>query len=210
MNLQENIRRILKEEVNKKYPKPTPKLDSLVYNWLNEYFSESQIYKIESWKYFSFSFEFCKNGKNIADLMVRFDHRSSKDKRPTSERSVDEVELIVYSEMINELLTDIPIRRTYLIYLIEEWFEDTYLNKVQQMLERNDLSLDGIYVSTNEGGVCVPPPTKPEGITTQDMMDYIKKNTLFSYEDMQKYEEDESGWIEDMYLSILRNEEQKG
>ena len=216
MNLKENIRRILKEEVNKKYPKPTPKVDSLVYNWLDNYFEGSQIYKIESWKYYSFSFEFCNNGREIAYLNVRFDDKSPafgpRDKRPTSERSVKEVELYIYPTMINDLLTDIPIRKNYLLYLIEEWFEDTKLDEIQKDFNRNDLSLDYVTVfeSKKIGDICVPPPTKPEGITTQDMMDYIKKNTLFSYKDMQKYEEDESGWIEDMYLSILRNEEQKG
>ncbi len=32
------IRKILKEEINKKFTKPNEKLDSLVYNWLDNYF----------------------------------------------------------------------------------------------------------------------------------------------------------------------------
>ena len=208
------IRRILKEEINKKFSKPNEKLDSLVYNWLDNYFEGSQIYKNESWKYYSFGFKFCKDGIEIADLRVRFDDKSPawgpKDKRPTSERSVEEVILYIYPDMINEILTDIPIRKNYLLYLIEEWFEDTQLDKIQQDFNRNDLSLDYITMSVkNRGDICVPPPTKPEGVTMQEMMDYIKKTTLYSYEDMEEHEEEEPGWIEELYLAKLHGKEKE-
>lgn len=212
MNLQKNIRRILKEEINKKFPKPSASLDKVVYKWLDHYFKDSEIYKNEEWKFYSFRFEFCKDGREIADLHVTFDDRSPdfgpSDKRATSERSVDEVILFIYPVMIDQLLSDITIRKNYLMYLIEEWFEDTYLDKIQQMFNRNDLSLDYVESSSRKRGeMCVPPISKPEGITTQEMMDYIRKTTLFSYKDMEEYEEDEPGWIENLYLAKLRGEE---
>jgi len=209
------IRKILKEEINKKFTKPNENLDSLVYNWLDNYFEGSQIYKNESRKYYSFQFEFCKDGREIADLRVVFDDKSPafgpRDKRPTSERSVEEVMLYIYPIMVNELVTDIPIRKNYLLYLIEEWFEDTKLDEIQQGFNRNDLSLDYVTVfqSNNKGDICVPPPPKPEGVTTQEMMDYIKKNTLYSYKQMEEEEEDEPGWIEKTYLGILHGTEKR-
>jgi len=209
------IRRILKEEINKKFSKPNEKLDSLVYNWLDNYFEGSQIYKNESWKYYSFGFKFCKDGREIADLRVRFDDKSPawgpKDKRPTSERSVKEVMLYIYPIMVNELVTDIPIRKNYLLYLIEEWFEDTKLDEIQKGFNRNDLSLDyvTVYQSNDKGEICVPPIQKPEGVTMQEMMDYIKKTTLFSYKDMEEHEEEEPGWVEKTYLGILHGTEKR-
>ena len=207
------IRRILKEEINKKFTKPNENLDSIVYDWLDNYFEGSQIYKEEYWKYYGFTYNFCKNGREIADLRIEFDDRSPdwgpSDKRPTSERSVKEVMLYIYPIMVNELVTDIPIRKNYLLYLIEEWFEDTKLDEIQQEFNRNDLSLDyvSVFGSRNKGEICVPPIQKPEGITMQEMMDYIKKNTLFSYKDMEEHEEDEPGWIEKTYLGKLQGKE---
>ena len=209
------IRKILKEEINKKFTKPNEKLDSLVYNWLDNYFEGSQINKNESWKYYSFSFEFCKNGREIADLRVVFDDKSPdwgpSDKRPTSERSVKEVMLYIYPIMVNELVTDIPIRKNYLLYLIEEWFEDTKLDEIQKDFNRNDLSLDYVTVfqSKNKGDICVPPIQKPKGVTKQEMMDYIKKTTLYSYKDMEEHEEEEPGWIEELYLAKLHGKEKE-
>ena len=209
------IRKILKEEINKKFSKPNEKLDSLVYNWLDNYFEGSQIYKEEYWKYYGFTYNFCKNGREIADLRIEFDDKSPdwgpSDKRPTSERSVKEVMLYIYPIMVNELVTDIPIRKNYLLYLIEEWFEDTKLDEIQQGFNRNDLSLDyvSVFESRNKGEICVPPIQKPEGVTMQEMMDYIKKTTLFSYKDMEEHEEDEPGWIEKTYLGKLHGKEKE-
>ena len=214
-SVRETIKDMLDEEVTKKYSKPNEKVDKLVYNWLDNYFEGSQMYKKESWKYYSFHFEFCKNGREIAELNVRFDDKSPdfgpKDKRPTNERSVDKVWLYVYPVMIDELLADIPIRKNYMMYLIEEWFEDTKLDEIQREFNRNDLSLDYVFVSESKkkGELCVPPISKPEDITMQEMMDYIKKNTLFFYGDMENREEEEPGWIEDTYMGILQNQEHK-
>ena len=213
--IKESIRTILLQEVNKKYSKPTEKVDKLVYRWLDDYFEGSQIYKHESWKHWSFRFEFCKNGREIADLHVDFDDKSPdwgpRDKRPTSERSFNKAWLYIYPVMINELLTDIPIRKNYLLYLIEEWFEDTKLNEIQQVFNRNDISLEYVYVSETKkkGELCVPPVSKPEGVTMQEMMDLIKKTTLYSYKDMEKKEEEQPGWIEELYLAKLQGKEKE-
>jgi hypothetical protein len=214
MKLQEHIRRILREEVNKKFPKPSENLNKSVYNWLNLYFDNSKIYENKYSGDRGFNFEFCKNGREISSLRIRLDDRSPdwgpRDRRPSSERSVEEVVLYIYPNMVDMMQKVFPVRKNYLMYLIEEWFEDTYLNKIQQMINRNDLSLDYItQLNWNKGELCVPPMTKPEDMETQQMMDFIKSNTLFSYKDMEEHEEEEPGWIERMYLEKLRNIERE-
>ncbi len=42
--MKELIRNILKEEVSRKYDKPTPKVEQLVYRWLNDYFDGYDYY----------------------------------------------------------------------------------------------------------------------------------------------------------------------
>ena len=43
----------------------------------------------------------------------------------------------------------------------------------------------------------------------EEMKDYINKNTLFSYKDIEEHEEEEPGWIENMYLSKLHSKEKE-
>ena len=43
----------------------------------------------------------------------------------------------------------------------------------------------------------------------QEMQDLIKKNTLYSYKQMEEHEEEEPGWTEELYMGILQNQEHK-
>jgi hypothetical protein len=207
-SLKESIKDILDEEVTKKYSKPTPKVEQLVYKWLNNYFDGAQMYHNKSWES-RHDFEFCNNGKEIMDVMLFFPDEENvyDDKRKTEERDFGSGEFSMPKNILKELSSDIPVRVSYLKYIIEEWFDDTYLGEIQKFMGRNDIYVSEFDVTNKDAETCVPPMTKPEDVTNQEMMDYIKKNTLFSYEDMEKHEEEDSGWIEKTYLDKLRQKE---
>ena len=206
--MKETIRRIFNEEVTKKYSKPTEKVDKLVYGWLDNLFSGSKMYYKKSYES-THSFEWCNNGNEICNLRLYFDvnYDVYDDKRPTSERQLESATLSIPKDVINDLSQDIPVRRNYLRYLIEEWFEDNLLSVVQQKMERNDIYVTEFTEHPDKSRVCVPPVKKPEDITDQEMMNYIKANTLFSYKDMEKYEAEEPGWVEKTYLEKLHQKE---
>ena len=50
MNLHEHIRRVLREELNKKYLKPSEKSEKFILNRLNDMSSGVKIYHIQSYK----------------------------------------------------------------------------------------------------------------------------------------------------------------
>ena len=201
------IRRILREE--SRYLRPSQNAEKLIHNQLDKLFSGAEMYHDVVSKQ-RHDFEFCKNGKNIADVLLFFDENEEvyNDKRPTSERNFTEGTLRMYKETIESFAKFIPVRRNYLKYIIEQWFEDTYMDEIQSKMGRNDLSIDEVYESTSEQDVCVPPiTTKPDDVSYEDMVDYIMKGTLFRREDIDRNEEEEPGWVEDLYLKKLRNDE---
>jgi hypothetical protein len=127
------------------------------------------------------------------------------DRRPTSERKFMESDLYIPKEFVNDILNYIPIRKNYLIYLIEEWFEDNFLDDVINQMGRDDISIDELRF-TDIVDVCVPPVTeKPEGVTQDDMIEFITKGTLFKRNNLLRNEDEEPGYIEDLYLKKLRN-----
>jgi hypothetical protein len=204
--LKEHIREVLQEEVNRKFLKPNEKTEKLILDRLNKIFSDMNMYYTKSYKT-RHDIEFCKNGKKMMDLALFFEE--TDDRRPTSERKFIESSLFIPKEFVNDILNYIPIRKNYLIYLIEEWFEDNFLDDVINQMGRDDISIDELKF-TDRVDVCVPPITeKPEGVTQDDMIDYVMKNTLFKRKDLLKYEDKEPGYIEDMYLKKLRNTEIK-
>jgi len=203
MNLQERIRRILKEEVNKKYLKPSEKSEKLILDRLNDMASGAEMYHLKSYKT-RHDFEFCKNGKTLMNLALFFEE--TDDNTPTSDREFETSTLTIPSNFVDGILGIFPIRKNYLNYIIEEWFEDTFLDKISNMIGRNDISVEELGLSDRSYS-CVPPMTKPEGVTQDEMIKVIMNGTLWRKRDLLALEEREPGSIEDMYLTKLRNNE---
>jgi hypothetical protein len=202
------IRHILKEEVSRKYDKPTPKIEQLVYRWLNDYFDGAQMYHNKSWES-THSFEFCNNGREIMDVILYFhnDDNVYDDKRKTEERDFEKGYLMIPKNIMEELSSDIPVRISYLKYIFEEWFDDTYLGEIQKFMGRNDIYISEFDITSRDAEICVPPVTKPEDVTEEDMIEYILQTTLYSRDKILKYENEEPGFIEKTYLSKLRDAE---
>jgi hypothetical protein len=198
------IRHILKEEVSRKYAKPTPKVEQLVYRWLNNYFDGAQMYHNKSWET-THSFEWCNRGKEILQLILYFEEdKIWDDKRKTEERDFVSGTLMITENILNDLSSDIPVRRSYLKYIFEEWFDDNYLGEIQSKMGRNDISVDEFEELSRGSEPCVPPITKPEDVSQDDMIELVLKTTLFKRDDLLRREEEEPGFIEKIYLNKLR------
>jgi hypothetical protein len=208
MNLRNNIKKILKEEVNEIYSKPSEKMDRIIETWLEKLFSGAKMYHKESWKT-RHDFEWCNNGLEIANVTLFFndDEDVYDDKRPTSERDFESGSLTIPKSLIDDLVNYVPIRRNYLRYKIEEWFEDNIFPSVIDTMKRTDIHIQEITEHPEKAQICVPPVEKPEGVTEEDMIDLILKTTLYKRDGIQKMEENEPGWIEKTYLGKLHNAE---
>jgi hypothetical protein len=208
--MKELIRNILKEEVSRKYDKPTPKIEQLVYRWLNDYFDGAQMYHNKSWES-THSFEFCNNGKEMLDVILYFhnDDNVYDDKRKTEERNFEKGYLMIPKNIMEELSSDIPVRISYLKYIFEEWFDDTYLGEIQKFMGRNDIYISEFDITSVDAQICVPPVTKPEDVTEEDMIELILQTTLYKRDEILKYENEEPGFIEKTYLSKLRDADMK-
>ena len=208
--MKELIRHILKEEVSRKYDKPTPKIEQLVYRWLNDYFDGAQMYHNKSWES-THSFEFCNNGREMLDVILYFhnDDNVYDDKRKTEERDFESGSMIISKNILSELSSDIPVRLSYLKYIFEEWFDDTYLGEIQKFMGRNDIYISEFDITSVEAQICVPPVTKPEDVTEEDMIELILQTTLYKRDQLLNYENEEPGFIEKTYLSKLRDAEMK-
>ena len=203
--MKELIRHILKEEVSRKYDKPTPKVEQLIYRWLNDYFDGVQIHHKKHYES-THSFEFCKNGKEILDVVLYFGN-DDDDNKKTEEMSFNRGLMSVPKNVFDDLSTDIPVRVSYLRYLFEEWFDDTYLGEIQKKMGRNDIYIDEFDVSNSDGDICFPPITKPDDVTEEEMIEHILKSGKYKMKDILWWEERLPGWIEQTYLEQLNGAE---
>lgn len=201
--IRESIVKVLREEERKQFLKPSPKIVNGIISRLNKVFSDVNMYHIENYKT-RHDFEFCKNGKRMMNLILYFDDNVAYN-TPTSEREFVESHLSIPKMFVDTIFKFFPVRRNYLYYLIEEWFETNFLDKISNEMGRDDISIDELSF-TDRVDVCVPPVTeKPEGVTQDDMIKVIMKNTLWRKNDLLSLEEREPGYIEKLYLDKLRN-----
>lgn len=207
MNLKEIIRKVLREEISEAYHKPTEKIDNLINGWLDRLFLGSTMYYVKHYE-FRHDFTWCNNGTEIAHLIIYLDNNENvySDKRLASERKFSEGNLMIPKNIINDLALYFPIRRNYLKYKIEEWFEDNLMQSVNEEMGRNDIQINEISEHPKVAQVCVPPVEKPEDVTQDEMIEFVLKTTAYGKNEILKREEEEPGWIEDLYLKKLQDE----
>jgi len=190
------------------YSRPSEKMDLIITRWLDNLFSGAKMYHKESWKS-RHDFEWCNNGLEIGNLILFFhdDEDVYDDKRPTSERDFLSGTLHIPESIVNDLIAYVPIRRNYLRYKIEEWFDDNIFPEVIKKMDRDDIRISEFSEFPKNAEVCVPPVEKPEGVTEEEMIELILKTTLYKRNDLLKHEQDEPGFIEKTYLGKLYNAE---
>jgi hypothetical protein len=141
-------------------------------------------------------------------LILNFDNNEDvwDDTRKMEERTFENGSLFIPKDKFKVFLDIVPIRVTYLSHLILQWFEDTKLNDVKTMIGRDDIDVDELNLHSDRAPVCVPPQTRPDDVTVDEMIDYIAANTLWKKEEL-KTKSDE--WIEKLYLEKLRSQKEK-
>jgi hypothetical protein len=73
--------------------------------------------------------------------------------------------------------------------------------KFEDIVGETGLYLTNIYVSERDTE-CIPEPVKPEGITDEEMIDFIVKNTLYKKPEVLQSIESGERDLEDFYLDI--------
>jgi hypothetical protein len=104
--------------------------------------------------------------------------------------------------MVETISNLFSVKPSYALHVIEEWYEDTMIPKFEQIVGESGLYINLIdtFERTHD---CIPEPVKPEGITDEEMIDFIVKNTLHRRPDVIKKIESGQRNLEDFYLDIV-------
>ena len=183
---------IITEEQFNRFNRSSPALQNGINKYLNNYIEGAvRTTSQKSRNYGNLMEEWCIDGKNTISTYYEFDEgKFNKGRLSVSESLV---------ETISDLFS---VKQSYVLHVIEEWYEDTMIPKFEKLSGESGLFIDSIY--TNERVFdCIPEPTKPEGITDDEMIDFIVNNTLYRKpEVLQKIESGERD-LEDFYLDIV-------
>jgi hypothetical protein len=183
---------IITEEQFSRFNRSSPALQNGINKYLNQYIENgNRKIRQKSRNYGNLGEDWCIDGKETISAYYYFD-----------EGRFDKGYLIVTKEMVETISNLFSVKPSYVLHVIEEWYEDVMIPKFEKIVGESGLYIN-VIDTTERTHDCVPESVKPEGITDEEMIDFIVKNTLYRKpEVLQKIESGERN-LEDFYLDIV-------
>jgi hypothetical protein len=195
MDLQEQINRMksmILLENSGRYNKMTESLLDMIVEYLDDYIGDGER-KITSRKrnYGNYREDWCVDGINTITVVYYYEDNTFK-----------ESSMIVSKKLVNDIQKYFSVRQSFALASIETWYEQNMLPQFEQIVGETNLSLDSIDIQSSDTQ-CRPEPKKPEGITDEEMIEFIVKNTLMTYDGVKKRLESDNVSFDDLYLQIV-------
>lgn len=183
---------IITEQQYRKLNKSSELISNTIVKYMNKYISNGKR-KItpKSRNYGNLREDWCINGKEAITAIYYF-----KDKK------FDSSSLLVSKNLVNILSESLSIRKPYVLNTIAEWYEETMVPKLEQLVGESGLSIDDIGIPSYDTD-CVPEPEKPKDITDDEMIDFIVDNTLYRRNEVIDRVNSGLDTLEDYYLQIV-------
>jgi hypothetical protein len=182
----------LRQIIESRYLRSTPKLRESINKYLDDYVSSgNRIIGKKSRNYGNFHEEWCIDGVNTLTMSYQF---SDDDK-------FNGGLLLISEDVVKKVQDDFSVRETFVLNTIEEWYEDTMIPKFEKIVGES-----GFYIKkidTIPTRRCFPEPVKPEGITDDEMIDFIAKNAGYKRQEIIDKIESGERDLEDYYLDIV-------
>ena len=183
---------ILTESQFNRLNKSSEKITSAIIKYMNEYIDkgERKITK-KSRNYGNLREDWCINGKEAITAFYYFE-----------EGKFERGSLAISKKIIEKLSNLLSIRRSYLTHVIEEWYDSTMVPKFEEIIGESGLSIEGVDV-WDKDHECMPEPVKPEGITDEEMIDFIYNNTAYTRKEIIDKIESGERDLDDFYLDMV-------
>jgi hypothetical protein len=183
---------IITEDQYSRLNKSSQAITNAIIKYMNEYISngERKIAK-KSRNYGNLREDWCINGKETISAFYYFE-----------EGKFERGSISISKKIVESLSNLLSIRRSYVIHVIEEWYDDTMVPKFEEISGESGLSIDDVDVWDKEHP-CRTEPVKPEGITDEEMIDFITNNTLYTKDEVIEKIESGERDLEDFYLDIV-------
>lgn len=183
---------IITEEQYKRFAKGSINMQNVITKYLNDYISKGtrKIGK-KSRNYGNLREDWCVEGIESITAVYYFEG--------------DKFEygsLIVSNNIVNTIQSIFSVKKSFVMHVIEEWYEETMVPKFESIVGETGLYINEIDTS-EEDHACLPEPTKPEGITDEQMIDFIDTHTAYRRSEIIDLITTGKRDLEDFYLDVV-------
>lgn len=190
------IKRILREEVSKKFTKGSSNAQSLIIKHMEKIISNtSRVVPPPEDNYGNYGEEWCKGGKAVIE--VRY-YMFSEDNE--EEEKFNSGSLFVDENEINFLSKILQLRKSYILNVITEWYDDKYATKFGQETGHPEFEIDET-IETDSPRKCYQ-MIDVDSISREEMIDYLDKETAYRRDEIEGFSSDR---LKSTYRSVYNS-----
>ena len=190
------IKRILREEVSKKFTKGSSNAQSLIIKHMEKIISNtSRVVPPPEDNYGNYGEEWCKGGKAVIE--VRY-YMFSEDNE--EEEKFNSGSLFVDENEINFLSKILQLRKSYILNVITEWYDEKYATKFGQETGHPEFEIDET-IETDSPRKCYQ-MIDVDSITREEMINYLNKETLNRRNELEELPDDK---LKSKYRSVYNS-----
>ena len=186
------IKKILREEVQKRFTKSNPNFERIIIKHMESIISESKriIPPLEE-NYGIFNEEWCKNGKVVIEARYHIDDET--DEFFSGDLYIDETEIEFLSKMLQ-------VRKTFIFNVITEWYDDKYVPKFGQETGHPEFEIFETF-ETDSNRKCYQ-MIDVDNIRREEMIDYLDKETAYRRNEIEGFPSDK---LKSTYRSVYNS-----
>ncbi len=191
--MKELIKKILREEVRKRFTKSNPSFENIIIKHMENFISETtRIIPPPDENYGLFSEEWCKGGKVVIEARYHLDDETDE---------FYSGDLFVVGSEIDFLSKFLQLRKSFIFNVITEWYDDKYSTKFGQEVGHPEFEIYETF-ETDSPRKCYE-MVDTSNLSREQMISYLDTNTLYKISDLEELSDDV---LSSRYRTVYNNQ----
>ena len=190
--MKELIRKILREEVSRRYTKSNPNIEKTIIRHMDKLMSQTtQVIPPIEENYGMFIEEWCKGGNIVIEARYHLD--DDTDEFFSGDLYVDYREIDFLSNVLQ-------VRKAYILNVITEWYDENYASKFGPEVNHPEFEIFETF-ETDANRKCYE-MIDTSKLSREYMIDYLDTQTLMRRDNLEKLSNDE---LKSKYRSVYNS-----
>lgn len=183
--MKELIKKILQEEVKRKFVRSSQNIERTIIRVMEDLISEStRIVVPPDENYGNYEEQWCRGGKVVLEARYYF----NSDEDDETEEKFYNGSLFVNEEEINFLSQSLQVRKQYILNVITEWYDEKYTTKFGQETGHPELEIDDTdAVDWSHNCYQMIDTSK---LSREEMIGYLDKETGYRRNELEDMSDD--------------------
>jgi len=180
------IKKILREEVSKRFIRGTDAAKSIIIKHMEKIISNTtRVTPPTEENYGNYNEEWCKGDKIIIEARYNFMDDGDENIGPDYVEDVKFYagDLFVDKEVIDYLSKILQVRKTFIFNVITEWYDDKYTTKFGQEIGHPEIEIDETHES-DDWRKCYQ-MVSTDNLSREEMINYLYKNALYRISELE-------------------------